>query len=232
MPFSFARSAMALPMALAASTFAPFLPLPPSVFSVVDAAHSVRPASSSITCAYMCDWLRYTARRGRWGLPSTRLRMRSWMRARMSCFVLTLMFSLGGRCRSRNQAAASPRNLLRPGGPGLAGLLLQDLARVAHALLLVRIRLAQPADLGGHLSHLLAVDARHRDVGVLVHRDLDPLGNRVAHGVGVAQRHHQVLALDRRLEADADDVELLAEAGADALDGVVGQRPRQAVVGP
>src|SRR3989442_1177997 len=52
--------------------------------------------------------------------------------------------------------------------PGLASFLLQHFARVPHTLLLVRIRLAQAADVGRHLSDELTVDTRHRDVGLFV----------------------------------------------------------------
>src|ERR1019366_6663230 len=41
----------------------------------------------------------------------------------------------------------------------LAGLLLQLLVRVAHALVLVRIGLAQRTHIGSHLAHLLPVYA-------------------------------------------------------------------------
>src|SRR5262245_14073454 len=63
--------------------------------------------------------------------------------------------------------------LFRTGRAGLARLLLEHLAHVADALLLVGIRLAQAADLRRHLAHPLAVDARHGHPRLLVHRHLD-----------------------------------------------------------
>src|SRR5262245_47440644 len=103
----------------------------------------------------MCDTLRNTARRGRSDVPAMRLRRRRLMRCRRSRFVLILMAAL-----------------LRA---GLAGLLLQHFAGVADALLLVGVRLAQAADVGRDLADELAVDARHRDVRLLVDRDVDPV---------------------------------------------------------
>ena len=70
------------------------------------------------------------------------------------------------------------------------------------------------------------------DVGLLVHRDLDPLGDRELDGVRVAEGEDDLAPLDRGLVADADDVELLGEALGHALDGVLGQGPGQAVEGP
>src|SRR6185295_11662007 len=109
--------------------------------------------------------------RGRTGVPESFLRMRALMRCRMSSLVLTFMAFL---------FRAFPLALSADGVPGLpllgsrarrarlAGLLLQDLARVADPLLLVRIGLAQAPDLGRHLAHLLAVDPGHRQVGLLL----------------------------------------------------------------
>src|SRR4051812_26428630 len=101
----------------------------------------------------MWVWLRNTASRGRCGVPASFLRIRSWILVRISSFVFigvlaplrkTLRSSLGRRSR----------------GSGLARLLLEHLAHVADALLLVRVRLAQAPDLRRHLAHLLPVDAR------------------------------------------------------------------------
>ncbi len=55
----------------------------------------------------------------------------------------------------------------------LSGLLLQHFAGVADALLLVGIRLAQTSNVRRHLSDRLAIDAGHRDVRLLVDRDVD-----------------------------------------------------------
>src|SRR5262245_40100902 len=136
---------------------------------------------------------------------------------------------------SRSHAARRSLVLLGRGSrrSSLPGLLLQDFSHVADALLLVRVRLAELADLRRDLAHLLAVDARHgHAVGLGVHRDLDPARDRVHHGMRVAQREHDLRALDVGLVADTDDVQLLAEPLGDAADGVVGQRAREAVQRP
>src|SRR5688572_9449099 len=98
--------------------------------------------------------LRNTVSRGRASVPCTRFRRRYLIRSRRSSFVLIFT---SGSC--------------------LPDLLLQDLAHVAHALLLVGVGLAQPADVRRNLADHLAVRARHRDVGLLVDRDVDSVGN-------------------------------------------------------
>src|SRR5262249_52392585 len=118
------------------------------------------------------------------------------------------------------------RALLRP---RLAGLLLQHLAGVADALLLVRIRLAQPPDVGRDLSDQLPVDAGHGDVGLFVDRDVYPRRDVEDDGVRVAKREDDLLALELSAVADADDVELLLVALGDAGDGVGDQAARQPV---
>src|SRR5690606_13408406 len=48
----------------------------------------------------------------------------------------------------------------------LSGLAANDLAGVAHTLALVRLGLAKLPNVGGHLAHLLLVDALHGHLGV------------------------------------------------------------------
>jgi hypothetical protein len=79
------------------------------------------------------------------------------------------------------------------------------------------------------LADGLAVDAGDGDVRLLVDRDVDPGRDVEHHHVRVAQREHHLLALDLRAVADADDVEVLAEALGDTDDHVVDERPRQPV---
>src|SRR5881227_2690329 len=100
-------------------------------------------------------WLRNTASRGRAGVPASFLRMRLWIRARMSSLVF---MAIPRRALPRGTHAARRSPLFRAGCSRLARLLLQHLAHVADALLLVRVRLAQLADLRRHLADLLAVD--------------------------------------------------------------------------
>ena len=62
----------------------------------------------------------------------------------------------------------------------------------------------------------LTIDAGHGDVRLLVDRDVDPGRDVEDHRVRVAEREHDLLALQLRAVADADDVEVLAEAFGDA----------------
>src|SRR5579884_449485 len=96
---------------------------------------------------------------------------------------------------------------LRLLGAGFSDFLLQLLADVAHALLLIRIGLAQPAHFGGNLSDLLAVDAGEREARILrVHGNRDIARDRVLDRVGIAEREHDgAFALQLRLITDADD---------------------------
>src|SRR5215207_2926112 len=102
----------------------------------------------------MCAWLRYTVSRGRCSLPEIRFRSRSLIRTRRSSRVLIRIgfFALGYGLLALGLSALCPHPsaLLRSSFPGL---LLEHFAGVTHALLLVRIGLAQAADVGGDLSH-------------------------------------------------------------------------------
>src|SRR5258708_1188312 len=128
----------------------------------------------------MWAWLRNTARRGRVVVPWIFFRIRSWSRLRTSSCVLTFITfprrAFPGAKHPRRSPSAS---LHSGGGSGLARLLLQDLAHVADPLLLVGVRLPQVVDLRRHLADLLAVDPGDGDPGLLLHRDLDPLGDPV-----------------------------------------------------
>src|SRR5690348_13287594 len=81
------------------------------------------------------------------------------------------------------------------------------LAGVFHALALVGFGLAKGADLGRHLSDLLAVDPGDHNLGGLRRRGRDAGRDRVDHVVAVAGRDLQVLALHGRGIADAGDLE-------------------------
>src|SRR3989440_5468561 len=80
------------------------------------------------------------------------------------------------------------------------------LAGVLHALALVRLGLAEAADLRRHLADLLAVDAGDHHLGRLRRRDRDAGRDRVDHVVAVAERDLQVLALHGGAVADAGDL--------------------------
>src|SRR5690242_20596173 len=100
------------------------------------------------------------------------------------------------------------------------------LAGVLHALALVRLRLAEAADLRRHLADLLAVDAGDDHLGRLRRRNRDAGRDRVDHVMAVAERDLQVLALHGGAVADAGDLELLLESLGDACDEVRHQRAR------
>src|SRR5215831_19064264 len=93
----------------------------------------------------------------------------------------------------------------------LAGLLLQHFTRVSDALLLIRIRLAQAANVCRDLADELAIDARYGDVRLLVDRDVDTRGHVEHDGVRVAQGENHLFALYFRAITDANDVEIFPE---------------------
>src|SRR5215510_67687 len=111
----------------------------------------------------------------------------------------------------------------------LSDLLLQHFTGVAHALLLVRIGLPHPPDVGGDLADQLSVHAGDDDVRLLVDGDVDADRDVENHRVRVAEREMHLLALQLRTVADADDVELLLESLGDAGHGVGHETPREAV---
>src|SRR6476619_6276312 len=133
--------------------------------------------------------LRNTLRRGRWLDPEIRLRCRTWMRRRRSSFVfifiIVRLWASGFRLpassapgpKATGPEVWSPKSEAALLGSGLSGLLLQHFSGIPHALLLVGVRLAQAAQVGGHLAHQLAVHAGHREVRLLVDRDVDPVGD-------------------------------------------------------
>ena len=79
MPAFFAASAIALPTSAACSDL---LPLNDFFSPSQLAPASVRPFSSSISCAKMPLFDRKTARRGRSAVPATLPRIRRWRRSR------------------------------------------------------------------------------------------------------------------------------------------------------
>src|SRR5881396_1729998 len=113
--------------------------------------------------------------------------------------------------------------------PRLAGLLLEHFTRVAHALLLVRIGLPEPADVRRHLPDQLAIHAGHGDVRLLVDRQVDPVRDVEHDRVRVAEREDGLFALELPAVPDADDVELALEPERDAGHSVGDEGPREAV---
>src|SRR5262245_38983515 len=91
------------------------------------------------------------------------------------------------------------------------------LARIAHALALVRLRGTEFAVVCGDLADLLHVGALDDDFRLARRLDGDALGRRVDDRVRKAERQVQVLALRSRAIADADELELALVALADAV---------------
>src|ERR1700693_6364160 len=98
---------------------------------------------------------RYTFSRGRSAVPCIFCRMRKCTRWRITflCLIGSIYVFL-----PKSAAALQPRSAYSLSA-GLANLLLQTLAHIAHTLVLVRIGLTQRAHVGSHLAYLLAIDA-------------------------------------------------------------------------
>src|SRR5690349_11502839 len=124
----------------------------------------------------MCRDDRKIARRGRSVSPL--MRLRTYLRRRRRAWLLSNL------CDTVASSGA------------LAGLDVDVLADVAHALALVAVGLAQIADVGGHLAHGALVDAGDRDLVVLVDADGDALRDRELDRVRVAEVQDQLLAAD------------------------------------
>ena len=117
--------------------------------SAVEAAASVRPASSSITWATRCLLERNTARRGRVG-------------GAVDLLAHPAVAADAGLATSLGDVGHTSSHLLLA---GLAGLAQDALALVADALALVGLGLADGADVGGDLADDLLVDAVDDDLG-------------------------------------------------------------------
>src|SRR5581483_5097123 len=111
----------------------------------------------------------------------------------------------------------------------LLAFLAEDIfVHVLHALALVGLGRPEGAQLGGHLADLLLIDAGDDNFGRLRRRDRDALRDRIVDVVRKAELEIELLALHRRAEADAVDLELLLEALGDAGDQVGDQGARRA----
>src|SRR4030095_4968305 len=80
------------------------------------------------------------------------------------------------------------------------------LARIAHALALVRLRRTEVADVGRDLADLLHVRALDDDLRLARGLDRDALGRGVHDRMREAERQVQVLALRLRAVTDADQL--------------------------
>src|SRR6185437_10654465 len=117
--------------------------------------------------------------------------------------------ALAHRLLQRRGAGADPssrQSLLLPLFEG------DLLVGVAHALALVGLGRTDVADLRGHLSDLLAVDALDDDLGLARGLDGDSFRDREVHRVGEAEREVEGLALHLRAKADAHELEFLLVA--------------------
>src|SRR3954466_3093680 len=141
----------------------------------------------------MCLLERKTARRGRCASPRTFLRTRRCRRVLATGLVWLIVRSSSLR--------------------GLAGLAQDALVGIPDALALVRLGLADLADVGRDLADQLLVDAPHRHP--VRSRDLerDAVRGLHRHRVRVADLQLDlVLALGEGAVAHADDLEVTAEA--------------------
>src|SRR5215472_9494268 len=167
MPALFAAAASCLPTSAACSLLSP---LNDFFIASHDAAATVRPLRSSMSCASMPRLDRKTTRRGRWAVPCTLPRTRRCRRARPSLTVRLGTF------------------------PDLSP---DVLALVADALALVRLRRAHLADLGRRLADLLLVGPLDDDLGRDGHLEADPGARLDRHRMRVADEQLEVCALER-----------------------------------
>src|SRR5688500_15552455 len=111
----------------------------------------------------------------------------------------------------------------------LAGLAADAFALVPDALALVWLRLADLADLGGHLADQLLVGPGDLHHGVVFHREGDPGRRLVEHRVGIAHHHVEPALGGLGLVADALDLQHLLVALVHPLDHVGDQGAGQTV---
>src|SRR6185437_8074383 len=128
-----------------------------------------------------------------------------------------------GACARPAMPAASWRwrKWCQPSLTRLPDLAADDLTRVANALALVRVGLAQLADVGRGLADQLLVDAGDREPRGRVDGERDAVRRRDHHGVAEPERELQRAALERDAVTDAVDLEPLLVASGDADEDVV-----------
>src|SRR5438445_13499018 len=90
---------------------------------------------------------------------------------------------------------------------GLSDLAADDFALVPHALGLVRVRLAQLADVRRDFADLLLVDARDHETGRGLHREGDALRRGDRDRVRVAEGELEVRALRLHAVTDSGDLQ-------------------------
>src|SRR5436305_8538410 len=104
--------------------------------------------------------------------------------------------------------------LLNLFGSGLADLLLQLLAHIADALLLVRVRWTEAAHIRRNLSDFLPINSCHRQLGLLgIQGNSYASRQRKFNRVRIAKsEHHGILALQLRAISNADDFQIAVPA--------------------
>src|SRR5689334_12945898 len=95
---------------------------------------------------------------------------------------------------------------------GLSGFLLETFARVPDSLVLVRIRLLKPANVGRNLPDLLPVHPADDKLGLFIYGDTDSGRNRIFDRMGVSKREKdRILSLFGAV-SDTHDLQFLGEA--------------------
>src|SRR6185437_13223313 len=111
----------------------------------------------------------------------------------------------------------------------LSGLATNGLAGVTHTLALVRLRLADLADVRGDLADGLLVDPAHGELVVALDREGDAGRRLDVDRVREAERELDDRTLLRDAVTGADDLQALRVALGDADDVVVDERAGEAV---
>jgi hypothetical protein len=105
------------------------------------------------------------------------------------------------------------------------------LTGVANSLALVGFGRIEAADFGSELTDELLVDSFHLDLGVFNDCDAETRGDGVKEWMGAAEREVEVRAFDRCAETDAEDFEVLHEAGRHAENHILDEATGSAVEG-
>ena len=116
-------------------------------------------------------------------------------------------------------------------GEGLTHLELDLLIFIPDPLALIRLRRPDSPDHSRKLSNQLFVDSSDRNVGGRRRIQLEPLRNRHLHRMTEANLQNELLALDLRVVADSDDLELASDPLGNALNHIRQKRPRRPMIG-
>src|SRR5215813_12973014 len=94
---------------------------------------------------------------------------------------------------------------------GLSGFLFEPLADITNALVFVRFRLFQRANIRSNLADLLPINAGHNKLRLLINRDVDPRRNRILDRVRESQREYDRILPRLRAVTYANDLEFFGE---------------------